>query len=182
MSISPSFYKQLFCIKYFSQFFCAYSLCLYFFGQKQISVKAACKMLMKFTLEGRRKCSTSDCRPERQAMNLMRHTRRRREMKSIDINKNFRSNNFYFYVPTFPIPCHSHYYNAASWYPLLSLSLSLSRTLCPMFNKKWARKSIWHGHKRVTPFIWKSKYILPWTCSKKVKKEKKKFYIFALSR
>ena len=52
VSISPTFYKQIFCTKVFVQLLCAYNLGVYFFWQNEIGAKAPCKMLVKLTVGG----------------------------------------------------------------------------------------------------------------------------------
>ena len=49
MTISPTFYKQLFYTKVLRAAFCTDGLGLYFFWQKEIGAKAARKMLVKLT-------------------------------------------------------------------------------------------------------------------------------------
>ena len=47
--ILPSFKINFFIQKCYVQLFCTYSFCLYFFGKRKLSKKAACKTLLKLT-------------------------------------------------------------------------------------------------------------------------------------
>ena len=61
MSISPTFYEQLFCTKVF----CTAFMCLQFgfviFWQKKIGAKAAHKMLVKLTTDGKLESAHYKC-------------------------------------------------------------------------------------------------------------------------